>query len=353
MNWRRFFRRNEADADQRLELESYLEHSTDDFIARGMDPQAARAAAHRKLGNMTQVCEEVYRMNTISFLEETARNVRFSLRTLRKSPAFAAAAILTIAIGIGANTAVFSVVDGVLLKPLVYPEPERLVSISHFAPGFGGVVDETGLRLSTGMYFTYSQENRSFEQMGVWNSAQVTVSGAGEPEQVLAIGVSSGTLEALGVPPQLGRSFSGDDQKPNAAPTILLTHGYWQQRFGGDAGVIGRAIMVESRPRQVIGVMPKSFRIGDLPAALITPMQLDEARAQLAGFNLDAIGRLKPGVSLEQAKADVARLVPIWMHSRDSNAIAVQVFSSWRISPDLRPLRDTVVGNVGDVLWVV
>jgi putative ABC transport system permease protein len=353
MNWRRFFRRADVDADQRRELESYLEHAIDEFIARGMDPESARAAAHRKLGNTTRVCEEVYQTNTISFLEETSRNIRFSLRTLRKSPAFAVAAILTIAIAIGANTAVFSVVDGVLLKPLTYPEPERLVSISHFAPGFGGVVDETGLRLSTGMYFTYAKENRSFEHMGVWSSAQFSISGVGDPEQVLAIGVSEGTLESLGVAPELGRWFSPDDQKPDAAQTILLTHSYWQQRFGSDANVIGRSIIVESVPRRVIGVMPKSFRIADLPAAIILPMQLDEAKAQLAGFYLNAVGRLKPGVSLEQARADVARLIPLWMHSRDSNTGAVQIFSSWRVAPNLRPLRDTIVGNVGDVLWLV
>jgi predicted permease len=353
MNWRRFFRRNDADTDQRNELESYLEHAVDEFIARGMDPESARSAAHRKLGNTTRVCEEVYDMNTISFLEETWRNISFSLRTLRKSRTFAVAAILTIAIGIGANTAVFSVVDGVLLKPLAYPEPERLVSISHFAPGFGGVVDETGLRLSTGMYFTYAKENRSFEHMGVWSSSQFSVSGAGDPEQVLAIGVSEGTLEALGVTPELGRSFSPEDQKPNAAQTILLTHSYWQQRFGGDAGVIGRTIIVESVPRRVIGVMPKAFRIADLPAAIILPMQLDEAKAQLAGFYLNAVGRLKPGVSVQQAQADVARLIPIWMHSQGDNPTAVQVFSSWHVAPNLRPLRDTIVGNVGDVLWVV
>ena len=166
MNWRRFFHRNDADSDVRGELASYLEHATEDFIARGMDPKAAREAAHCKLGNTTGVCEEVYRMNTISLLEETARNVRFSVRALRKSPAFAAAAIMTIAIGIGANTAVFSVVDGVLLKPLAYRGPERLVSIRNAAPGLGGVTAVTGLGLSTGMYFTYSEQNRSFENMG-------------------------------------------------------------------------------------------------------------------------------------------------------------------------------------------
>jgi predicted permease len=354
MNWRRFFRRDDADAQLRSELASYLEHATEEFIARGMNPQAARAAAHRKLGNVTQVHEEVYRMDTISLLEETSRNVHFSVRALRKSPAFAVAAILTIAIGIGANTAVFSVVDGVLLKPLAYREPERLVSIRNSAPGIGGVTAATGLGLSTGMYYTYSEQNRTFENLGVWNSSLVSVSGTGgDPEQVLSIAVSPGTLEALGVPPALGRWFSAEDQKPGAAPAILLSHGYWQQRFGGQADVIGRTVMVDAQPRQVIGVMPISFRIADLPAAILAPLQLDRTRAELSGFFLNCIGRMKPGLSLNQAKADLARLIPIWMHSWDSNAVAVQVFSSWRIAPGLRPLRETIVGDVGDVLWVV
>ncbi|MBV8844833.1 MAG: ABC transporter permease [Bryobacterales bacterium] len=360
MNWPRFFRRNNADADQRRELESYLEHATDELIGRGIKPEAARAAATRKLGNAMQLCEEVYRMNTISLIEETARNVRFSLRTLRKNPAFTAAAIFTMAIGIGANTAVFSVVDGVLLKPLAYREPARLVSISHVAPGLAGVTAETGLHLSASMYFTYSEQNRSFEEMGIWTPSQVSVNGARDPEQVLAIAVSPGALEALGVKPELGRWFSGDDQKPSAAPTILLTHGYWQQRFGGDASVIGRKLMVDSLPRQVIGIMPKSFRMADVPAAIITPLQLDRTRTTLAGFYLNSVGRLKPGVSIEQAQADIARLIPIWMRSWGSipgsgagDARAIQVYESWRISPHLQPLRDTIVGNVGDVLWVV
>lgn len=353
MNWRRFFRRDDEDSDLRSELDSFVEHATDEFIARGMDAQAARDAARRKLGSMTRVCEEVYRMNTVAFLEETLRNVRFSVRALRKSPAFAMAAILTVAIGIGANTAVFSVVDGVLLKPLAYREPDRLVSIQHVAPGLGGVTNESGLRLSSGMYFTYSEQNRSFENIGVWSPSRVSVSSVGDPEQVLSIAVSQGVLEALGVPPELGHWFSSDDQKPGAAPTILLSHAYWQQRFGGETNVIGRTVMVDSQPRQVVGVMPKSFRIADLPAAIITPLQLDRAHAELSGFHFDSIGRLKPGVSLESAQADIARLIPIYLHSWDSNAGALRVFGSWRIAPNLRPLSETIVGNVGDVLWVV
>src|SRR5215469_5021240 len=353
MNWRRFFRRDNADSDLRNELASYVDHAAEEFVGRGMDEQAARAAAWRKLGNPAHVCEEVYRMNTISFLEETARNFRFSLRALRRNPTFAVAAILTFGIGIGANTAVFSVVDGILLKPLPYRQPDRLVSIRHTAPGLGGVTSVTGLGLSTGMYFTYSEQDRSFEHMGVWAPSQVSVSGVGNPEQALAISVSPGILEALGVPAEIGRSFSADDQQPGAAPTILLSHGYWQQRFGGERRVIGRTLIVDSVPRQVIGVMPKSFRIADLPAALFAPLQLDRRRAELSGFYLNSIGRLRPGVSLSQAQADIARLVPIWMRSWGPSAGAIRVFGPWRITPDLRPLRETIVGNVGEALWMV
>lgn len=353
MNWRRFFHRNDADSDLRDELESYLEHAAEELIGRGMKPEAARAAARRKLGSTARVREEVYRMNSISLLEETARNIRFAFRGLRKNPAFAAAAILTIAIGIGANTAVFSVVDGVLLKPLAYRAPERLVSIKHAAPGLGGVTSEAGIGLSTGMYFTYAEQNRSFENFGVWNSSMVSVGGIGEPEQVLSVAVSAGTLEALGVAPERGRWFSPEDQQPGAAATILLSHGYWQRRFGGREEAIGRTVLVDARPRQVIGVMPETFRIADLPADIITPLQLDRRRAELSGFYLSALGRLRPGVSLGQAQADLGRLIPVWMHSFGSNAVAVRVFSSWRVAPEVRPLRETIVGNVGDVLWVV
>jgi hypothetical protein len=218
VNWRRFFHKEDTAADLRSELGSYLDHATDEFMARGMDEQAARSAAHRKLGNQTHVSEEIYHMDTISFLEETARNIRFSARILRKNPTFAGAAILTLAIGIGANTAVFSVVDGVLLKPLAYRDPERLVSIRNVAPGLGGVTAETGLGLSTGMYFTFSEQNRSFENMGVWTPSKVSVSGVGEPEQVLSIAVSSGTLEALGVRPRWGAGFRPRIRNPARRP---------------------------------------------------------------------------------------------------------------------------------------
>jgi len=162
-----------------------------------MDLPDAPAAARSKVGDITYVAEEVYRMNTLSLLEEIARNVRFSLRALRGSPGFAAAAILTLAIGIGANTAVFSVVNGVLLKPLPYPEAGQLISVQRTAPGVPGLMSASGdLRPSASMFFTYADHNRSFEAIGGWTAAAVMITGQSEPEEARAIFVTKAAPEA-------------------------------------------------------------------------------------------------------------------------------------------------------------
>ena len=152
MNWRRFFRREQADADQRQELESYLEITTDEYMARGMTADAARAAARRKLGNITRVREEVYYMNTIRCLDLFAAAFRYWFRTLRREPMFAVTAILTLALGVGATTAIFSVVNGVLIKPLPYRDADELVGVAHFAPGMGF---DDAVGMSPSMLFTY------------------------------------------------------------------------------------------------------------------------------------------------------------------------------------------------------
>jgi predicted permease len=212
------------------------------------------------------------------------------------------------------------------------------------------------------MYFTYTEQNRSFQSMGVWTTNPVTVTGVAEPEQVFANIISDGLLQALAVQPEIGRPFTAADQVPGANRTVLLSYGYWQQRFGGDRSVIGRKILVDALAREVVGVMPAGFRIADTPADLILPMQLDRSRATLAGFYLKSIARLKSGVPIAQANADIARLLPIWVRSWAStpggspgdSGFAEQLFLlSWRIAPNIRPLRDSVVGNVRSVLWVV
>src|SRR5262245_44750391 len=190
VGWLRFFRRAKWDAERTRELESYLQIETDENIARGMPPQEARDTAHRKLGNTTRIREEIYRMNTAGFLDALVRDALYALRTLRHNPTFTFAALLTLAIGIGANTAVFSVINSVLLKPLRYTEPDELVAVWHKAPGASGLTDVSGdLRLSPSMYFTYAEQNRMFQSIGVWITGAATVTGQADPEQVRVLGV--------------------------------------------------------------------------------------------------------------------------------------------------------------------
>src|SRR5579862_536968 len=288
-------------------------------------------------------------------LADLARDVRYSVRALRNNSLFTGVALLTLAIGIGANTAVFSVVNGVLLKPLAYPKPEELVAVWNAAPGAAGLASISGdLRLSPSMYFTYSEENRTFASLGVWSTRATTVTGLAEPEQVRTVFVSDGMLEALAVPPVAGRWLLAADQAVGGPETVMLGYGYWQRRFGGDRGVIGRGSRVESRPREIVGVMPKGFMLGNVDAELILPIRFDRNKVMLAGFAYEAVARLKPGVTITQASADIARLIPVWKSSwTNGPGTDARAYDAWRIAPALRPLKQDVVGNVGDVLWIL
>ncbi|MGP0073649.1 MAG: ADOP family duplicated permease [Bryobacteraceae bacterium] len=364
MPWTRFFRRAKWDRERREEIESYLQAEADDNIARGMPAKAARAAAHRKLGNSTLIREEIYRMNTITFLDTLSRDVRYALRALRHNPVFAVVALLTIAIGIGANTAVFSVVNSVLLRPLRYPKAEQLVALRQLAPGAAGLANVSdGLLLSPSMYFTYAEQNRSFQAMGVWATITANVTGLAEPEQVRLAYVSDGVLQALDVPPALGRWLNAQDQIARGSDpdlivgrsaTVMLSYGYWQRRFGGDRSVIGRNITVDSRTREIVGVMPREFQIVNTDFDLIEPVAFERSKVILAGFGFHGVARLKPGMSITQADADLARLLPVWMNSwTNGPGTNGKVYETWKITPAILPLKQEVVGNVGDLLWVV
>ena len=332
-----------------------MQIETDENVARGMKYAEALAAARRKFGNVTMVREEIYRMNTIHFLDALGRDLRYGLRVLGRNSGFTAVALLTLAIGIGANTAVFSVISSVLLNPLHYPKPDELVSLRQFAPGAPGLASfSDGLRLSPSMYFTYAEHNRSFQAMGVWASDTANVTGLAEPEQVRVIGISDGVLQALAVPPEAGRWLLRGDQMPHGVETVMLSYGYWQRRFGGDRSVIGRLLRVDSHSRQVVGVMPRGFRVADTDFDLLLPLAFDRSKVILAGFGFQAIGRLKPGVSIAQANADLSRMLEIWMDSWSNGPGShPHFYEAWKITPAIRSLKREVVGNVGDVLWVV
>jgi predicted permease len=353
----RFWRRTKWDRERGEEIESYVQIETDENIARGMPVEEARLAAQRKFGNATLVREEIYRMNTIQFLDSVFRAARQALRALRHNPAFTATALLTLALGIGANTAVFSVVNSVLLRPLPYPHPEQLVALRQTAPGAAGLASVAdGLLLSSSMYFTYAEQNRTFQALGVFGTGTAAVTGLGEPEQVRTVLISDGVLQTLGAQPALGRWIGPADQKPEATQTVMLGYGYWQRRFGGDRGVFGRTLSVESRPRVIVGVMPPGFRVVDADFDLILPEQMDRAKAVLPGFGWRGVARLKPGATIAQANADIARLIPIWMTSwpmPGAMGLDGRVYEGWRMAPALLPLKDEVVRDVGSLLWAV
>jgi predicted permease len=295
----------------------------------------------------------------MSRLDAVAHDLRYAIRGLLRSPLFTLVALLTLAIGSGANTAVFSVVDGVLLKPLPYPEPERLVAVWHDAPGAPGIVTAAGgLRVSPSMLITYQDENRAFEQIGMWIVATAAVTGTAEPEQVPSVATMGGVLQALAVPPLLGRWLDVTDEDPNGPARVLLTYDYWQRRFGGDPNVVGRNLTVNAESAEIVGVMPQGFRVVDTRADVITPLRFPRVGLIPPPFFGTGIARLKPGVTIEQANADLARLLPIWLerfpYGAGAPMSAVENYLGvWKITPTIRPLMQDVVGGVGNVLWVV
>jgi predicted permease len=356
MNWlRQLFSRRRLYRELSEEIQAHLDEKIEALVAEGKSREEATYTARREFGNVGLAQENSRDVWRWPSLEDFLMDVRYGLRMLRRNSVFTAIGLLTIAIGIGANTAVFSVVNSVLLKPLNYPKAEELVTLRQMAPGAPGLSDfVNGLRLSPSMYFTYAEQNRAFQSLGVWISGTANVTGRAEPEQVRVANVSDGVLQALAVPPEIGRWFLRADQIPRGAATVMLSYGYWQRRFGGNRSVLGLSLMVDSRPREIVGVMPRGFRIVDADFDLIVPLAFDRGKLRLAGFGFEGIARLKPGVSIAQANADLARMLPIWMDSWSNGpGTDPHFYRNWRITPALRPLKHEVIGNVGDVLWPV
>jgi predicted permease len=265
------------------------------------------------------------------------QDVRYAARVFSKQPTFAAAAVLTLALGIGATTALFSVVYGVLLKPLPFHEPERLVSLQQIAP------HGAGANHGPGTYLTYRENYQAFEGIGAWDPTERSITGDGAPERVQGLLVSASTLPLLRVQPVLGRGFSAQDDTPGAPPRVLLTHGYWQRRFGGAANVVGRQLVIDGTPAEVIGVLPASFTFLRLRPAIVLPLPLDANAPRGISFGFQALARLKPGVTLAQANADVGRMI----------SLLPPVFARLELRPNVRPLATDVIRDVGPILWIL
>jgi putative ABC transport system permease protein len=272
------------------------------------------------------------------------------VRRLLQLPVFTAVAVITLAIGIGANSAIFSVIEGVLLKPLPYPNPDELVVLDHSAAGLG--LKHAGA--APFLYFTYREDGRVFGDVAMWQTDTESVTGLAEPEEVQSIIVTERLLPMLGATPMVGRLFTTGDDSPGAADTAILTAGYWRSRFGSDRSAIGRRIMVNGRPREIVGVLSDSFRFLDRKPSLILPMRLDRAKVFLGQFNYTGVARLKAGATLDQASADVERLIPMALNRFPPfQGYSLKMFEEAKLQPNLRLLKDEVIGDVGAVLWVL
>jgi putative ABC transport system permease protein len=273
-----------------------------------------------------------------------------TVRRLFRAPLFSVVAVLTLGLGIGANTAIFSVVNGVLLKPLPYPDADRLVGVWHSAPGMNIPL----LNQSPATYFTYREEGRVFEDIGLWDNTSVSVTGTGEPERIQALLVTDGTLPVLRVQAVLGRIFTNADDKPGAPGRVLLTHGYWQRKMASDPSVLGRSLIVDGTPREIIGVLPASFKFLNSAPQIVLPFQIDRAKVFIGNFSYQGLARLKSETTLAQANADVARMLPLVVERFPlPNGFTRQMFDEVRLGPNVRPLSADVIGDIGRTLWVL
>ncbi len=272
------------------------------------------------------------------------------LRSLARMPGFTSVAVLTLAIGIGANAAIFSVIEGVLLKPLPYAHSAELVSIDHAAPGVK--IEHAGA--APFLYFTYREDGRVFQDVGMWNVGTMSVTGLAQPEEVPTLFVTDAILPMLGAQPILGRLISKTDDAPGGPETVMLSAGYWRSKFGGDSSAVGRTLMLDSRPHQIIGVLPDSFRFLDRKISLVIPFRIDRSKVFLGQFSYGGMARLKPGTSIDQANADAARMIPISLRRFPPFPGGnVQIFEEARITPVIRSVKDELVGDVEKTLWVL
>ena len=281
-------------------------------------------------------------------LKDIGQEIRHAFRRLVRSPGFTLTAALSLAVGIGANTAIFSLVNGVLLQPLPFEEPSQLVGVWNTAPG----LDMDILPQSPAVNFTYEDECTTLDGVGLWSGGRVNVLGVDGQDLIPSVFVTAGTFHALRIRPALGRVFSVEDDTPGTARTVILSHQYWQDRYGGDPAVLGQTLQINNVPREVIGVMPRGFRFLQLNPSVFLPYRFDRSSLFVGNFTFRSIARLKAGVTIEQATADMARLMPIAVE-KFPGGMTLDILEEARGGPVLHPLKDDVVGSVGNVLWIL
>ncbi len=318
MGWTRFFRRGRWDAERARELEAHIEIETDENIARGMAPEEARWAAQRKLGNVLSIREEIYQMNTLAILDTLWQDLRFGLRLLRRTPGFTAVAVLSLTLGIGANTAIFQLLDAVRLRPLPVKDPGQLVEVRLADPGPrpGNVVARYA-QLTSPQWERLGADQQAFSSMLAWSPSRFNLARGGEVRNAQGIFVSGSFFEVLGVPAARGRVLGdADDQRGCGSRAAVISHAFWQREYGGDPAVIGRAIHLEGHAFDIVGVTPAGFygvevgRMFDVAVPICAAPEIGGDPGPLLTWWLSVMGRLRPGWSVGQATAHLRTISP-------------------------------------------
>ncbi|MCB1018972.1 MAG: ABC transporter permease, partial [Acidobacteria bacterium] len=349
MSWfQRLFGRKALYDDLSDEMRQHLEEKTDALVEQGMSRKDAEAAARRAFGNTTAIEEQSRETWQVPGLETLLLDVRFALRQLRREPSFTVVAIAILALGIGATTAVFSLVNAVLLRPLPFAQPERLVRISNT----GNEGDLSGLTSRSSNLRDWRERNESFEEMGAYfaffDYKRYTLTGKGEPERLVGVEVTETFLPTLGVEPMLGRTFTHEECLYNGPAAILLTHRFWRQRFDADKSIVGQALTLNDSPMTIVGVLPESFDFASFfaPGARIDflgafPVSDETDRW---GNTLAVVGRLKPGVSAAQAQSELDLI---------NERLKQEQPNRWGLGARVTGLRENITGKYREALWVL
>lgn len=353
-------RRKKADADLDEELRFHLEKEIEENRARGMSPEQARVAALREFGGVEQVKEECRDVRRSHFLQDIWRDISYGARMLRKSPGYTVVAVLTLALGIGANAAIFSMVDGVILRALSYRQPQRLYVINEDVPQFTGQSPwGSYFPVNAGNFLLWRGQCPAFTSMALVGPAKFNLTGEGIPRQVNGARVSAHFFSLLGIQPQLGRTFLPQEDEIGRDHEVILTAQFWRQEFDSDPRVVGKTIVLDNAPYTVVGVMPESFRSPQiLPLADVTPeifkpigLQKWELWSGLGGFNFMAIARLKSGVTPKEALAQLDVVEARIAQAGDARRHVAP--GALNLRALMRPLKTVILGPAQRALWML
>jgi predicted permease len=330
-------------ADERAmveEMRFHVEMETEKLIRSGLSPAEARRRARLSFGGVERYREETRDERGVGAIEDGARDVRQAWRRLSREPAFSVPVTASIALGVGVAVAIFALVNSVMLRPLPYAEPERLVTLTHSSAG----VEFPVSGVSTGTFLHYLKHNQVFEGIGVYTERDRPLTGAeGAPEQVRAADVSPGLLRVLRARPHLGRLLIDEDAVPGTRSGIVISHDLWVRRYGADAGIVGRNIEIERDTREVLGVMERGFHFPDPETHVWYTSWRRDSVADLGTFYMNAVARLRPGVTIEEAEADLARLVRSLPDAYPS--VTAARLEEMRLAAEVSPLKESVIGE--------